>query len=325
MPSHPTHRTERGLVRRASALLVTAGLLLVTLSACSSGPNGNCSAPVTSGAASKLITVHGNFGTKPTVTFPTPLKTDTTQRSDLIVGDGVPLHANQEALLDVSIYDGTTGKIVQQTNYDKSHPAAIVLGGQIPPGLAKGLQCVTVGSRVAIAISPQGAAAGNTGSDSYVAVVDVHKAFLMRANGTPQPSGIGFPSVVLAPDGTPGITVPKIDPPKKLRTEVLKRGDGATVKRGDHVVVNYTGVLWKERTVFDSSWSKHQPATLVADDGTKTQGGVVPGFADAMIGQKVGSQVVAIIPPDKGYGAQGSGQIPANATLVFVIDILGIQ
>ncbi|MEO6827823.1 MAG: FKBP-type peptidyl-prolyl cis-trans isomerase [Microbacteriaceae bacterium] len=311
-------------MRRASALLVTTGLLIATLSGCSAGQGSDCSATAKPGAASKLISASGQFGATPKVTFPTPLKTGTTQSSDLIKGTGVAVHEGQQVTLDISIFNGTTGELLQKAGYDKDGPVPVVLGSQIPPGLLKGLECATVGSRVAIAISPKDAAEGNTGTDSFVAVVDLHKSFLLKANGTPQPTSAGFPSVVLAPDGTPGITVPKINPPSQLRIEALKKGDGTTVKRGDKVVVHYTGVLWKERTVFDSSWSRHEPVTLVADDAASAQGGIVPGFADALLGQKVGSQVVAIIPPDKGYGAQGSGQVPANSTLVFVIDILGI-
>lgn len=47
------------------------------------------------------------------------------------------------------------------------------------------------------------------------------------------------------------------------------------------------------------------------------------GFKKALEGQKVGSQVLAVIPPAEGYGAQAQSGIPANSTLVFVIDILG--
>ena len=56
-----------------------------------------------------------------------------------------------------------------------------------------------------------------------------------------------------------------------------------------------------------------------------TLDGVVPGFAEALEGQTVGSQVLVVIPPELAYGEEGAGSIPANATLVFVIDILGID
>jgi peptidylprolyl isomerase len=52
---------------------------------------------------------------------------------------------------------------------------------------------------------------------------------------------------------------------------------------------------------------------------------VVSGFVKGLVGQKVGSQVLLVIPPDEGYGAQGQGEVPANATIIFVVDILGIS
>ena len=52
---------------------------------------------------------------------------------------------------------------------------------------------------------------------------------------------------------------------------------------------------------------------------------VVPGFAAALEGQTVGSQILAVIPPDQAYGDAGQGAVPPGATLVFVIDILGLD
>lgn len=321
--------TERGLVRRAPALFVAAALLLVSLTACSTNPNANCSTAATAGTASNLISVSGKFGTKPVVKIPTPLTTSTTQSTVNIAGSGAKIEKNQEILMDFSIYNGKTGKLVQASSYSKTGDAAVVVGSTIS-GLNKALLCSTVGSRLAIAMAPKdgfgesGTSAGIDPSDSVVMVVDVVKAYLPRANGTPQVRQPGFPIVVLAPNGQPGISVPTTAPPSGLKISVLKAGSGQVVKRGDDVVTNYTGVLWKERTVFDSTWNKGQPATLKAATGS---GGVVSGFASAIIGQKVGSQVLVIVPPSKGYGAKGDSTtgIPGNATLVFVIDILGIS
>ena len=53
--------------------------------------------------------------------------------------------------------------------------------------------------------------------------------------------------------------------------------------------------------------------------------GIVPGLATALKGATVGSQILAVIPPSDGYGSTATGQIPANSTLVFVVDILGID
>ena len=81
--------------------------------------------------------------------------------------------------------------------------------------------------------------------------------------------------------------------------------------------VHYTGLTWADRTVFDTTWDA-EPKSI--DLST-----MLPGFAEAITGQTVGSQVLVVIPPDQGYGDQAQGQIPADSTLVFVVDILGID
>jgi peptidylprolyl isomerase len=103
-----------------------------------------------------------------------------------------------------------------------------------------------------------------------------------------------------------------------LKIETLTKGDGATVKSGDTVLVQYTGVLWNNGKVFDSSWTNGSPASFSTDK-------VVKGFGQALTGATVGSQVLVVIPPSAGYGSTAQGSIPANSTLVFAIDILGAQ
>ncbi|MDX3643586.1 FKBP-type peptidyl-prolyl cis-trans isomerase [Streptomyces sp. MB09-02B] len=107
------------------------------------------------------------------------------------------------------------------------------------------------------------------------------------------------------------------DPPKELKVEVISEGDGAELKKGDVAEVNYLGQEYDESEPFDNSYDKKQtlPVTLGA-------GGVIQGWEKGLEGQKVGSRVELVIPPDLGYGAQGQGDIKANATLVFVVDIV---
>jgi peptidylprolyl isomerase len=83
------------------------------------------------------------------------------------------------------------------------------------------------------------------------------------------------------------------------------------------VRVHYTGVVWGEDEPFDSTWDG-EPASLTLD-------AVVPGFAKALEGQTVGSQVLVVVPPAEGYRDQAQAGIPAGSTLVFVIDILGLD
>lgn len=331
-PPNPVERTERGLVRRASALFVAAGLLLVTLTACSTDPNANCDGALKQGSASDLIDVSGKAGSVPDVTFPTPVKTTTSQRTTVTEGKGAKIEKGQEVVIDFSLLNGTNGAALQATKFDGSTGTTLAVGQTGLPGLDKALLCSTVGSRLAIAIAPKdglGQSAANFGisaNDTLVMVVDVNKAYLPAANGAPQPGQPGFPSVVIAPGGRPGITVPKTDPPTTVKIAVNKQGDGAVVKKDDTVVIHYTSVLWKERTVVDSTWDADNPAVLPLKQGTTTTAGTVlaKGITEGLVGQKVGSQVTVIVPPGKAFGAQGSGSVPPNATLVYVVDILGI-
>jgi FKBP-type peptidyl-prolyl cis-trans isomerase len=322
-------------VRKAPALIATAGLLLAVLTGCSTDGSGaaDCTAPVTEGKASELVKVSGDFGETPKVDFPTPLKTKTTQRSEVIAGKGPGLIVGQKAKVDLSVYNGTSGEMIEQTKYDGSTLASFVLSDKLLKGLSEGLQCAQVGSRSTVVVAPKDAFGKNGNEqigvakdDSLVFVLDVVKSYLPRANGADQAVASGLPSVVLADNGTPGITVPSGDKPTKLEVGTLKKGSGKKVAEGDTITVHYTGVVWgsESKEPFDSSWERGEPAEFVAADGSKTQGGVIPGFAKALIGQTVGSQVVAVIPPDQGYGDQANEKIPAGSTLIFVVDILGI-
>jgi peptidylprolyl isomerase len=70
--------------------------------------------------------------------------------------------------------------------------------------------------------------------------------------------------------------------------------------------------------VFDSSFDRGEPSTF----GT---GQVIAGFRDALVGQKIGSRVIVIIPSELGYGEAGNGDsIGGTDTIVFVVDILGL-
>ncbi|MCH6170447.1 FKBP-type peptidyl-prolyl cis-trans isomerase [Pseudonocardia alaniniphila] len=107
-------------------------------------------------------------------------------------------------------------------------------------------------------------------------------------------------------------------PPSKLVTQDIVVGSGPAATPADTVDVQYTGTLYSNGTVFDSSWSRGEPATFPLN-------GVVPGFAQGIEGMQVGGRRVLVIPPDLGYGNRSSGPIPGGSTLVFVVDLVGIN
>ena len=322
-------------MRKLPALIAAAGLIAVSLTACSTSQASACTGGAPSGDASKAVKVSGEFGAVPKVDFPTPLKADETQSTVITHGTGPGIIKGQMVTVDLSVYNGTTGKLIEKTEYskDEKSPLSLVVSGkQVQPGLVKALTCATKNSRVTAVVPPKDAFgdAGNPDigigkTDNLVFVIDVDRTFLTRANGADQAPKAGMPTVTLNGSGRPGVTIPDSKAPTDLQIATLKKGDGATVKKGDTVVVHYLGVVWDSKEVFDSSWARGAPASLVAASGANVQGGVIEGFADALVGAKVGSQVIAVIPPDKGYGDTAQSSIPANSTLVFVVDVLGIQ
>lgn len=113
-------------------------------------------------------------------------------------------------------------------------------------------------------------------------------------------------------------------PTKVLSVADVVPGAGPAAKEGDSVVVKYYGESWSTQTSFDSSWTdgaKDQEFT-VAPLG---EASVISGWNEGLIGAQAGSRRLLVIPPDQGYGAQGSGsQIAANETLIFVVDVVSI-
>lgn len=311
----------RPLVPRLAGALIAVALTAAGLTGCSAA-GGGCTPEASSGQASQAVSASGT--TKPAVRFATPQHASRTQVSTLRAGTGDPIVPTQEIVADFTIVNGTTGKVVTTTPYSSvAQAATFVVDGVPVKGLRKALVCSRVGERLAAVIPPgEGYAASNRPStvgpgDSIVVVADVRRAYLPRANGVNQVMAGGLPAVVLAPDGRPGITLPNTAPPKKLVVADLKTGSGAVLKASDTAVVHYTGVLWnQDKTVFDSTWQNGAPAAVPLNQ-------VVKGFRTALVGQRVGSQVLAILPPAEAYGTKAQGSIPANSTLVFVVDILG--
>ena len=311
-------------MRKTAALIVAFGTLVALTGCAGNAAAGGCDSPVTSGDASSIVTATGTFAAQPKVDFPTPLITNKTQRTQLLPGDGPALQPGQSALVDLTLLNGTTGDVLTQTQYDGTGGSLITVGPSTFPALSKGLACATVGSRVAIVGSAKDTHEGQANpqqgigaDDPFVFVVDILRAFPASADGAAQIAQPGLPAVVLAPDGTPGITIPNTAPPKDLRVAELKSGHGKKVAAKDFVVLKYTEVSWDDSTVVDSTW-KDGPA--VVREMTKSD--TVPeGMVKGLVGKRVGSQVLIVAPPSQ---SEGSSAAPGGATLVYVVDILGI-
>ena len=135
------------------------------------------------------------------------------------------------------------------------------------------------------------------------------------------PAGAGSPPAVA--NATDLKTAPVISagtgsPPSALATSDLVVGTGTVAAQTSTVNVQYVGANYADGKVFDSSWSRGQPATFPLAQ-------VVPGFAQGITGMKVGGRREIVIPPALGYGASGNGPVGPNETLVFVVDLLSVS
>lgn len=321
-------------MRTAASLVLVAGLL-VSLAACTATPGSDAASSckaTASGAVSDAVKVSGDFGTKPKVTFDFPIAATKTQRTVVIKGKSDIAEKKDTVNVDFTLYNGATGKELTSTDYAKGSTTSFPIDeAQFLPGIVKTLECSAVGSRV-VGVIPPADSFGDAGStqlgvdpgQDIVFVVDVVSIAppadkpLTEPDGKDQPPTSGFPTVTVGADNAPTVTIPDAAPPTELKIALLKKGSHAEIKDGDQVIVNYVGVNWNTKKVFDSSYARGETATFSTSQ-------VIAGFTAALVGQKVGSRVIVIIPPDKGYGAAGSPpNIGGTDTLVFVIDILGI-
>jgi peptidylprolyl isomerase len=119
---------------------------------------------------------------------------------------------------------------------------------------------------------------------------------------------------------------PDVDPvpgpaPADLVVTDLTVGDGDEAKPGQTVTVHYVGVSHAKGEEFDSSWNRNEPFKFPLGGGR-----VIAGWDQGVAGMKVGGRRQLVIPPHLAYGERGAGGvIGPGATLVFVVDLLGVN
>ncbi|MDQ1128014.1 FKBP-type peptidyl-prolyl cis-trans isomerase [Microbacterium sp. SORGH_AS_0888] len=306
---------------RPLATLSVVAVALLALAGCSSAgsPSASgsadpaasaaaslCDSVAASGAASDAVSVTGDVGSAPTVTFTAPLDVTGVQATTVVKGTGPAVADGDYVTIGYAGYDPATGKSL--ADYKSDDPPAPMVANSI---LGSAFGCGTVGSRAVITVP-----AANS-NPAAVYVIDLLSSTPAAQWCQPQApaSGAPMPTVTWDDKGVPTVTVPSGQtPPTSVTEQVLTEGDGDTVQAGDSVTLNYHGIKWSDGTVFDSSWTRGQPATFTTSQ-------VVAGFGNALVGQKVGSQLVVVIPPECGYGTATTSNGLGGQTLVFVISL----
>jgi peptidylprolyl isomerase len=257
-----------------------------------------------------------------------PLETTVTERTVLVAGEGDVVRTGMSVAFDYLVYNATTGD--QLGGYDDTGTVTgTVSEAQMIVGMVKTLECSTVGSRVVAIVPPIdafGADGPNVGigeTDSLIFVFDI-KEIAPEPSEAPDPSLEPLPTPAAWVDNVPTVdlsgevpvvTLPKTAPAENLQLKVITEGTGAEVSPASTVTVDYQGISWDANEIFDQSYTRGEPSAFPV-------GGVIKGFAAAMVGQKVGATVLVTIPPTYAYGeGEINDQNLAGQTLVFLIQI----
>jgi len=196
-------------------------------------------------------------------------------------------------------------------SYDNGQPASFILGqGMVIKGWDEGVALMNEGGKAELVIPPE-LALGEAGSgDGQVppnATLVFEIELISVQEGAPEaPTTVEEADYVTTDSG--------------LKYHDFVVGDGASPETGQSVTVHYTGWL-EDGTKFDSSLDRGQPFTFVIGMGQ-----VIAGWDEGVATMKVGGKRQLVIPSELGYGEQGAGGvIPPNATLIFEVELLGVQ
>ncbi len=313
-------------MRRLAGLLVVP-LLLLSTAACGDD-SGSDSSQMKNGVPA--ITKGAKFGEEPTLSQgkgepPKELKVEVISE-----GKGPALKKGDIAQVNYlgQVWDG---KEPFDASFGKGKPFDVTIGaGMVIKGWDQGLEGQKVGSRVQLVIPPalgygeQGSGDKIKPNATLVFVVDIVKGTTVPVSATGKEvaqENKDLPKVGTNTDGKEvAVTVPKdVTPPAKLVSNYVLEGDGEAVKDTGSVVVKFHGKTWKDDKTFESTYANDTTVTWPMEQLS------VKGLKEGLIGKKVGSRVLLVIPPDMAFADKEQGTIPANSTLVFSLDILAVM
>lgn len=266
-------------------------------------------------AALDAVTVTGDPGTEPTLTFATPFTTSADLTRVVTEGTGEVATAESLVTLQLVTYTGADGVAVQST-WSTAAFEAMLDGNEVPPAMTEALIGQKVGARLLFA-SPQTNTDGSTTTLLFAADLISSRVVPQRAVGEAVAPVDGLPTVTLDETGKPSISIPAgVSAPTELVAQPLIKGTGAVVESGQAITVHYTGWQLSDGTQFDSSWDRGTPYPTVIGAGK-----VIAGWDQAIVGQQVGSKLLIAVPKALAYGDKPEHML-ANEDLIFVIEIV---
>jgi peptidylprolyl isomerase len=264
--------------------------------------------------------VKGDFGKKPTVTVKAPFGIDKTRSKVLVQGSGYK--ASGDGIVTVNYYgvNGRTGKMFEESFSGKT-PATFSLA-QVIAGFKEGLTGQRAGSRVLIAMpgkdaydaSPDNGPEGYQVGDTLIFVVDIISVSVTQPDGKVVAPPAGLPKVSGSAADKPTVTIPSGSAPSRMSAAVLIQGTGPKVAKTDTITARYVGYSWKTGKLIDDGFA--------TPTGGKVSG-LIPGWQTGLVGQRVGSRVLLVLPPADSF-PNGSNNPPVEKgdTVVYVVDVL---
>jgi peptidylprolyl isomerase len=321
-------------VRRLLVLLM-ASLMLLTMAACGTATSKAKpkAAAVDMGETIPGLTVSGRFGAQPRVEVDPAVTVDKPQTQVISAGHGNPVVADKKAMFNIYLAKGADGKKLY-SSVDQRTPTQVEMQeNQFFKVVIDGLVGKPQGSRVAIAATVKdvwGAAGAPQlklkPTDTVLFVMDVLSVEPTDVIDGPKGKTLEPPATAPVVQQSAGKVTgldfskaPK-QPPAKLQVIPLVEGDGPVAKAGRLVTFNYYGAVYGAKKPFDSSFSRGAPVPF----GVGVHG-LIPAWDKVIPGLRQGSRVLIIAPPSEAYGSRKQQGIPANSTLAFVVDVLGVD
>jgi peptidylprolyl isomerase len=284
------------------------------------------------GAPLSSVTIEGKQGEEPKVTFDGRLDGSEEETEVLIEGDGETVADGDTVSAHLWIGNGFTQE--EATSTFDGAPESIEVTDETLAPIRDSLVDHKVGERVVVLTSAEDAygeqgnpSIGIGNKDAVLFIIDI----MGTAETVPPLDGpqgeekkpAGWAPTLIEEDGViTGLDFSTAhEPTGKLIATTLVKGDGAKVKSGQTLTVDYLGQVYKADEPFDESYSG-EPAEFPIGVGQ-----VITGWDERLVGRTVGSRVILEIPPADGYGKQGNEQagIKGTDTLFFVVDILGAK
>ena len=270
------------------------------------------------------ITVTGKQLKQPTVKVKTPFVIDKTRVKVLDKGTGYQAVSGGSVTVHTYGVDGRTGETFYESYSDGT--AVTFSLAEVITGFQDGLVGQRAGSRVLIAMPGEDgydAAGGNSSAgievgDTLIFVVDILAVSVDQPEGMAITPPAGLPTVTGGAADKPTVTIPSGSAPGKMSSTVLIEGTGPKLAKSDAITARYVGYSWKTGKLVDDGFDTPTSGAL---------SGTIPGWQTGLVGKRVGSRVLLVLPPDDAFGKDGSATPPVEGgdTVVYVVDILFSQ